>query len=423
MAYTETTNTGYGKRIGNSLKGIVTGFVLFIAGTALLFWNEGNFVKTKKALNEGESVVVPVSDVNKLNSEFNGKFVHATAVADTKDTITDDLFGVKERAVALNRKVEYYQWVEKVKTETKDKIGGSQEQKTTYTYQQEWTNKPVNSSEFKDPNYQGKNFVLATVEDKKIQAEYVSFGAYQLPDFIVASIAGNSPVKMSLTSEQMQEWEKSILRNTGKEQQSAPIRQDTLLRTDSIQTVQTQPEWFHVTENIAYIGRSSSSPQVGDVRVTIVKTEPTIISILAKVNGNTFERFLSKNGKDISLVAQGTVSVENMFAGAHSSNSTWTWVLRLVGLLVIIFGLKSMFSILETLLKVLPFLANIVAAGVGLVVSVVGFVWALAIVAVAWLFYRPLIAIALVGVIVGLIFLLKKKAKEKIAASNEKTLV
>src|SRR5690606_37932005 len=143
MAYTETTSTSYGKRLGDSLKGIITGFVLFIVETVVVFWNEGNFVKTKKAINEGQSVVVPVSDVNSVNPELNGKFIHASALADTRDTLTVDLFGVKELAVALDRKVEYYQWVEKSKTETKDKIGGGQEQKTTYTYQQEWTSNPV----------------------------------------------------------------------------------------------------------------------------------------------------------------------------------------------------------------------------------------------------------------------------------------
>ena len=79
-------------------------------------------VKNKKALEEGQNIVVPVTDVSKIDSNLNGKFIHASAMADTKDTLTDDLLGVKENSVKLNRKVEYYQWVEKSKTETKDKI-------------------------------------------------------------------------------------------------------------------------------------------------------------------------------------------------------------------------------------------------------------------------------------------------------------
>lgn len=401
MAYTETTSTSYGKRLGDSLKGIITGFVLFIVGTVVLFWNEGNFVKTKKAIDEGQSVVVPVSDVNSVNPELNGKFIHASALADTRDTLTDDLFGVKELAVALDRKVEYYQWVEKSKTETKDKIGGGQEQKTTYTYQQEWTSNPVNSNNFKDAQYQGKNTVLAHVESRQAQAENVSFGAYKLPEFIISSIGGNSPVNMALSPEKKQEWEASILKNMGKPQSAT---------TDSTHAKQ---ELFHVQGHVAYLGQSSSNPQIGDVRVTIVKTEPATISILAKVNGNTFEPYYAENGKNVSQVAQGTVSADNMFAGAHSSNSTWTWILRLVGVVVVIAGLRSMFYIVEMVFKVLPFLANIVGAGVGLVVTIVGFAWALLIIAIAWMFYRPFIAIILIALVIGAFVYLKKRAKNK----------
>ena len=36
MAYTETKTTGWGERLGNSFKGIVTGFILIAVGTVLL---------------------------------------------------------------------------------------------------------------------------------------------------------------------------------------------------------------------------------------------------------------------------------------------------------------------------------------------------------------------------------------------------
>ena len=63
MAYTETTTTSYGGRLSRSLKGIVGGLIAFIAGTALLFWNEGNYVKTYKALNEAQDATIAVDSV------------------------------------------------------------------------------------------------------------------------------------------------------------------------------------------------------------------------------------------------------------------------------------------------------------------------------------------------------------------------
>lgn len=391
MAYTETSRTSYGKRLGNSLKGIVIGFVLFIVGTIMLFWNEGNFVKTQKALQEGQKTVIPVADVSKINPDLNGKFIHASALASTKDTLADDLFGVKEQAIALHRTVAYYQWVEKSKTDTKDKIGGAQEETTTYMYEQEWTRAPVNSSQFKDPQYQGKNSTLAIVDSKSVTATDVSFGAYRLPEFIIDDIQGKSPVKIELGDKDIHELKSRIRKNAG---------------TDS-----DNSEQIHVSENVVYIGHSSSNPQIGDVRITIEKTDPVIISVLAKVNGNTFEPHYANNGKDISRVAQGALSAENMFAEAHSGNSSLTWIFRLIGLILVIVGLLAMFSIVETLFKILPFLSSIVGVGVGLVVFVVGFSWALLIVAISWMFYRPLIAFLLIAIVVAAIIFLKRRAK------------
>ena len=45
MAYQETRTVGYGSRVGSSFRGIGAGIMLFLAGTALLWWNEGRAVK------------------------------------------------------------------------------------------------------------------------------------------------------------------------------------------------------------------------------------------------------------------------------------------------------------------------------------------------------------------------------------------
>jgi hypothetical protein len=138
---------------------------------------------------------------------------------------------------------------------------------------------------------------------------------------------------------------------------------------------------------------------------------PAHISIIAKVNGSTFEEYHAKNGKTFSAVSMGTVSADNMFADAHSSNSMLTWILRIVGILLVIGGLKSMFSILPTLFKVLPFLGNIVGAGVGLVCSIFGAAWSFIIIAIAWLSYRPAIGITFLVAAIAGIWYLRKKAK------------
>lgn len=52
MSNTVTTKISWTSRLGSSLKGVIAGFILFIAGIILLFWNEGNYVKVKKNVGE-----------------------------------------------------------------------------------------------------------------------------------------------------------------------------------------------------------------------------------------------------------------------------------------------------------------------------------------------------------------------------------
>ena len=163
MAYKEVTTTGYGTRVGNSFKAIGSGLLLFVAGTALLWWNEGRAVKTEKMLDEAGSAYVEMENPNKKDASLEGELICGTALATTEDSLVDNEFGVGAKAIALKRKVEYYQWVEHVKETKKDKLGGSEEVTKEYTYSKSWVNSPVQSSEFKDPAYQNKNMVMTRV--------------------------------------------------------------------------------------------------------------------------------------------------------------------------------------------------------------------------------------------------------------------
>ena len=69
---------------------------------------------------------------------------------------------------------------------------------------------------------------------------------------------------------------------------------------------------------------------------------------------------------------------------------------------------------LETILKVVPLVANIIGWGVGVVCAVVGTVWSLIVIALAWLFYRPLIGIGLLAIAGFLIWVFAFKGKDKL---------
>jgi len=186
----------------------------------------------------------------------------------------------------------------------------------------------------------------------------------------------------------------------------------------SSNTMQDSIEYLYVSNNTVYLGRNPNVPSIGDVRVTITYIPPCgDLSIIAQVQGNTFTQYIAKNGKGVSSIQNGVAYAEQMFASEHQSNSIWTWVLRVLGVFLVIGGLRAMFSILPTLFKVLPFLGNIVGAGVGLVCFVFGLVWSFVVIAIAWLFYRPLIGILFL-VLAGVgIWFLRKKSKGKKAGT------
>jgi hypothetical protein len=167
MAYTQTTSTSWFSRLGSSFRGIGMGLFLIAAGTALLWWNEGNFVATGDALNEAHAITQPLGDISRVDPSKNGQLVHATGPVETKDMLTDPVFGLSLNAIRLERKVEYFQWVEESRSETRDKLGGGTETVTTYTYVQRWVNAPVDSARFRDPTAPRlkRNFILANVEN------------------------------------------------------------------------------------------------------------------------------------------------------------------------------------------------------------------------------------------------------------------
>lgn len=446
MAYQETTTTGYGTRLKNSFGGIGTGFLLFLAGTALLWWNEGRAVKTDKMLNEAEGVTVEMEDVSKIDPEFEGKLVHASAFANTLDSLSDPDFNVGATAIGLQRRVEYYQWVEHSTSQSKDKLGGKEETVTTYTYSKEWMPKPVSSESFHDPAYQNKNFKLMSAENFMQQAENVMFGAYQLNKQMVSSISNSQPLELEIDQKQLEAWnrecERIFVRNSGKKAigdlvsekvkqavattKVTPAVNDTL-KNDSIkeEPIVDAPnkkdlDYVHLNGNVIYYGETPSAPQVGDVRITFTKTMPADVSIIAKVAGKTFTHYKAKNGKTLQMLVMGRQTSEEMYESSHSANHMWMWVLRIIGILMVCGGLRGIFGILETILKVIPFVANIVGWGVNLVCNVIGVAWSLIVIAIAWIFYRPLLAIALLAIAGFLVWVFAFKGKDKLKEMTQR---
>ena len=438
MAYQEVTTTGYGTRVGNSFKAIGSGILLFIVGTCVLWWNEGRAVKTEKMLDEAGSAYVEMENPSKKDASLEGELICGTALATTEDSLSDQQFGIGAKAISLRRSVEYYQWVEHAEEKKEDKLGGKEVTTTTYTYSKEWVSRPIESGQFKDPAYQNKNMVLTTVEDAEQYAENVSWGAYKLNESLIHSISSREGLDLAIAEDLLKQMDKSAQtayeRFYGVKKQPVEQPAETVVLSDSAKAVadslkavndsineamakaenKKDFEYIHQAGNVLYYGRVPGSPEVGDVRVTFEKVVPAKVTVMAVVDGDSFKPFKAKNGKRFQTLVMGKKSGDEIIEAEKEANNMWTWALRIIGILMVIGGLKGIFGFIETILKVVPFIAGIFGWGVGLVCTIVGVAWSLIVIAIAWLFYRPLLGITLLVLAGFLVWVFAFKGKDKL---------
>ena len=431
MAYQEVTTTGYGTRVGNSFKAIGSGILMFLAGTALLWWNEGRAVKTEKMLDEAGSAYVEMENPGKKDASLEGELICGTALATTEDSLSDQQFGIGAKAISLTRRVEYYQWIEHAEEKKEDKLGGKEVTTTTYTYSKGWVSRPIESAEFKDPAYQNKNMVLTTVEDAQQYAENVTWGAYKLNESLIQSISSRENLDLAIAEDLLRQFDNNTKtayeRFYGAKNQPAAQPAETAAVSDSAKAVndsinnaianaqnKKDLEYVHQAGNVLYFGRVPGSPEVGDVRVTFEKVVPAKVTVMAVVDGDSFKPFKAKNGKRFQTLVMGKKSGDEIIEAEKEANNMWTWALRILGVLVVIGGLKGIFGFIEMIFKVVPFIAGIFGWGVGIVCTVVGVVWSLIVIALAWLFYRPLLGISLLVLAGFLIWVFAFKGKDKL---------
>ncbi len=362
MSYSETTNTSWFARIGDSIKGVLVGLLLFLLSFVLLFWNEGRTVQTTKSLDEGASAVVKLTSA-KLNPKYDGKLVYISGKADTQDVLVDDSFGVSVRAIKLSKTVLTYQWSEDVKTETTKEVGGNEKTTKTYTYKKIWNERLIDSSAFKQQeNHQNPTDVL--YQSSEIFASAVSLGEFVLNQTQIRSIGGAAVLPISKLPENLTT--------------NAKIANNTI--------------YISVGE------ANNTATTIGDQKISFKVVKPTVVSIVARQVQNSFEPYSTQAGDDISMIDTGVVSADAMFVSAQQDNTIFAWILRFVGFFMMFGGLSMILKPLSVVADVLPLLGDIVAIGVGFISFVVALCFSLLTIGVAWIFYRPLLGISLVVV-------------------------
>ena len=149
-SFTEVTSQSWLGRLGESIKGVIIGFILFVMAFPLLWWNEARAVHTAGGLKELAHEVVSVK-ADSVEPTNNDKPVHITAQATSDESLTDTVFNVTTKGIKLARSVAMYQWEEHQQSETRKKLGGGTETVTSYTYAKAWPADPKAPSRSQQP--------------------------------------------------------------------------------------------------------------------------------------------------------------------------------------------------------------------------------------------------------------------------------
>ena len=435
-----TTHNSYGSRVGNSFKAIFWGIILVWVSIRLLAWNENNYVKQKAALEEWASQINETVS-SQIDSNLEWKEVHLYGeTASDAEALQDNEFWVITDDLKLRRTVEMYQWYEESDTECHDNYWGSEDCETTYTYNRKWSEDAINSNNFYEASWHENPSTREFTTKEQVKSP-ITLWAYTLAELFVNKLDNYTAINLSeqniivpekykaeqATTTQTNEPTEETSEITVEDNNNSYLYGDeetndeeaTNTEATETETIEAEApkdistEKFHKNSDYNYIWENPSETAIWDLKITFSSVKPSTVSIVWKQIGNEFTSYTVSNGRSISLLEQWNVSAEDMFLHAQQANKNMTWILRLLWLFLMYCGFAMMFKFIETIAKVLPFLANIIWVWTGIIALwltlVVGFVtiW------IAWLAIRPVIWIICLVVAIGGIFLLKKSKKDK----------
>ena len=174
-----------------------------------------------------------------------------------------------------------------------------------------------------------------------------------------------------------------------------------------------------VVDSRIYLGENPTSPVVGDYRIAYEYVPLGVVSIIARQAGARFEPYQTAAGDQLLMVDSGPVPAEKMFADAVSENTVITWVLRLVGLVLLVIGFALLMAPLGVLADFIPFIGSIVRFGTGLIAFLLAILIGTSTIAVAWFYYRPLLAIGILaaGLLAAAAIIYFGRSRKKAVAS------
>jgi hypothetical protein len=430
---------------------VCVGLVLFVLSFPLLFWNEGNSVHHAEALDEVFQQVQSVDPAEPLSGLLTNKAVHVAGALELGE-VRDDQYGISLRALRLTRRPESYQYVEHKTTRTEKDGRGGEKEVSTYSYTRDWSQQLQSS--LADPAYSGKNPRGWIVPPHTVVGS-ATLGPYRLPEAVTRELGRESPLDPLNPS--VSEIGRAIAdaaeedgagsgrgrkrggvaalpapgKNLGQQlalttSSSAPSKSGAVTVRSGSKSSTFSRELLAMTPSHGYLYTGNpSKPSIGDNRVQWSAAAPESASVVGRqTRDGSLAPIVASNGHKILLFGEGDQSVTELFNSAHDANSAMTWALRAGGWLLMFIGLLAIFQPAAVLVDIVPFvggfLSSLVGGGLCVFTAAVATALSLITIAIAWLFFRPLVAVGLAAVAAAIFYGLSRRKQRAPAQTTSR---
>jgi hypothetical protein len=453
----QVSEQGFGSNIMESIKGVAVGALLFFASFWVLWMNEGRVDLSEVAK---KSVAVKADSVDK---GADGKFVSVTGDLKVDGKIEDPELLQPGEYVSLDRQVEMWAWTEKKSRDEKKKVGGSKEVKTTYTYEKEWTDKPWPPSKFEYAK--GHENPSLPIQGQTFSAKKAMIGAYsfnpgeaslpsgeqlKLTDDMLkggkdeaaadkpagdkadgekadadkgdgdkAKDAGDKKDDDSGDDSKGKKKKKGKKRSGRKVARNKPTAGEKQATSDVAEkkaaTIASRKPSTYARSGETYLFRGTGtldSPEIGDVRIGFKALKPGVqVTLFGTAKDGEVQTYASAKD-DVKLFRVLKGSREEAIQTLATEHKTTTWILRIIGFLMMWFGLMMFFGPINAVLDVIPFLGSAGRFLIGLVMFPVSLVLSTLTILLSVIFHNTILLILfLAGMGAGGYFLYQKKKK------------
>ena len=173
----------------------------------------------------------------------------------------------------------------------------------------------------------------------------------------------------------------------------------------------------HVQGNHVFLGAQPHSPQVGDLRVSVdyfpSNEQISVVGIMQSDGTVT-----GAPNSVLPLVGKGSHSAASLIAARHSQNTLLLWVLRVVGFFVLYIGMSICVEPVNVVGDIVPFFGTVLRWVTGTAVFLLSVALTLIIIAVAWLFARPVLSATLLLMGLSFMYFSHTQAKKNVRHSD-----